>query len=648
MGTPRTAAWAAFLGLALAAAGCAAPEVRVSTWQPVGEGVWRSPGTPAAYALIEGDSALLIGAAAGADPAELRFAGASKIDLVLLTHHHRHSLHRAAAFLEAGVPVRAPRASIAWISADGVRAAWARAVPVPEAGRTYGLRDRSFDVWNYHLLPEGLPKVDCTIDDGTEIDWRGWTLKAYAAPGHSRDHTAYAARRKDSEGPALLFCGDAMAEPGRMWAPYTTDWDHWTDEGLQAAATSLRRLAALKPARVFPEHGPALSSAPEAALLATAQNAEEAGFLKSYERFTKLRVRNAPAPRPLEKTQVATAGQLPFSRLSDHLFLSGNTYVVASRRGPTLVVDPFGPDLSPRLRKLELDRFIGPVEVVLVSHAHNDHYVGVHDLPHRDWFQVWTLDQVATPIGSPQYFMAPYLDPRPLATDRVLKDGQILGWREYALKIHHLPGQTAHAVGIETVIDGRKCFFTGDNFFVPDQFSGSGGWSGRNRGLPGGYAASARAVLAARPSWVLASHGGAFEFMEEDWKRRVQWAEAAAAAADRLSPTGRHLLDWDPHRIRVEPFVTRAMPDRSLTLDLVLSNPRERAATFTLELDGRGLLDGFRRTVTLAPGATLRQGVDVRLREDVPAGRHVFPVRVAEGEVEDGTDLCFIVDIPAR
>jgi len=44
-------------------------------------------------------------------------------------------------------------------------------------------------------------------------------------------------------------------------------------------------------------------------------------------------------------------------------------------------------------------------------------------------------------------------------------------------KFRFLPGQTEFTMGVETEIDGKRCFFTADNWFHQDQFSGSGGWS---------------------------------------------------------------------------------------------------------------------------------------------------------------------------
>src|SRR5438876_12252796 len=70
-------------------------------WAEVTSGVLRSPGVPAGYALVSGDRALLIDAPRPAD--ELKAQGVKKIEVVLLTHHHRDSCAAAAKFLADGV-----------------------------------------------------------------------------------------------------------------------------------------------------------------------------------------------------------------------------------------------------------------------------------------------------------------------------------------------------------------------------------------------------------------------------------------------------------------------------------------------------------------------------------------------------------------
>src|SRR5262249_21708236 len=137
-------------------------------------------------------------------------------------------------------------------------------------------------------------------------------------------------------------------------------------------------------------------------------------------------------------------------------------------------------------------------------------------------------------------------DGGPGGFDGRFKDGEQAAWREYTFRFDHLPGQTEFTMGVETKIDGKKCFFTADNWFHQDQFSGTGGWMGLNRSWPLPYAESAQKVLDAAPDWVLAEHGGPFEFDREDWRRRGRWGEEGAKAADGRSPGGSHRPDGDP------------------------------------------------------------------------------------------------------
>ena len=76
---------------------------------------------------------------------------------------------------------------------------------------------------------------------------------------------------------------------------------------------------------------------------------------------------------------------------------------------------------------------------------------------------------------------------------------------------------------------------------------------------PPGYARSAQQVLDAKPDWVLAEHGGAFEFNAEDFRRRVQWGQESAKAADGICVSASHRHDWDPNRVHIEPVLRKAV-----------------------------------------------------------------------------------------
>jgi glyoxylase-like metal-dependent hydrolase (beta-lactamase superfamily II) len=599
-------------------------------WREVLPGVFRSFGLPAGYALVDKGSALLIDAPAAAE--DWKQLGVRSVDAVLLTHHHRDSCAAAGGLLAAGIKVKAPRSSAEWLSPEGVRKYWQESLPLRNSRTAY------------LVVPAGLEGIEYSLEDGQRISWHGWELRVLATPGHSADHVSFVAR-KGRDGQLLLFTGDALAAPGKIWSPYTTDWDHWTDAGLAAAAKSLGKLAEVTPQVILPAHGRPITKDPARALLQAAEAAAEAGFLKSFERFSKKRLGNPPKYCFLAPEQAGSTGEKPWSKLSEHLYLTGNTYVLVSRDNAVLVVDPWGKRSVDQIKKLQADHHFGPVERVIFSHAHYDHYDGIYDLSGRQQFEIWSLAEVAKPIAEPGFYRAPFLDARPVHFDRRFEDGATVRWREYVFTFHHFPGQTYFTSAVQTIIDGKKCVFAADNFFHVDLYSGTGGWMGLNRSWPGYYAASAQKLLDLRPDWVLGEHGGAFEFNAEDMSRRVQWGQAAARAADALSPSGKHRQDWDPHHVHVEPILHQARPGATLRATLVADNPLSSPRNLTIKLEGRGLTPDQIWNLQLAPAGTARREIAVPLDNSLAAGRHVLSLRVLDGDQIDSSDAFLCIDV---
>src|SRR5262245_47373280 len=227
----------AFIGLAawLRSAAQSEPAPR---WTEVTPGVYRSPGAPAGYALVADGKALLIDAPSPADG----LPGDPKADRVLLTHYHRASVAEVGAFLKNKVPVHAPKTADEWLDTAKVRKYWQESLPLRNSRTAY------------LVVPQGFDGIEYSLTDKQAIAWHDWTLKIIDVPGHARAHIAILAQKKD--GPRVLFCGGAFASAGKLWAPFTTDWDHWTDLGLKPAGQSLRKLGELKPDMLCPAHGP--------------------------------------------------------------------------------------------------------------------------------------------------------------------------------------------------------------------------------------------------------------------------------------------------------------------------------------------------------------------------------------------------------
>ena len=288
---------------------------------------------------------------------------------------------------------------------------------------------------------------------------------------------------------------------------------------------------------------------------------------------------------------------------------------------------------------------VGPVEAVMISHAHNDHYTGIFALPDRASYQVWTLNRVAQVVDAPHKYLAPYVDARVPKVDRALQDREVIRWHELELKFHHLPGQTTFAMGVEVQVDGKRCLFTGDNFFHHEQYSGSGGWSGRNRGLPAGYVQSVEKIQAMRPDWILAEHGGAFEYHAEDFRRRRDFAIRAGELADRISPHGDHRIDWDPQRVRVVPLICPAHAGARVALRIVVDNPTNKLTMYSIQSTRPEIASPQRWKLTAGGDSTTVLDIELDVPSTAPAGRMVVPFIVKGDGGIDPSDAFVVLDV---
>jgi glyoxylase-like metal-dependent hydrolase (beta-lactamase superfamily II) len=614
----------------------AQPKHDLKHWDKVGEGVYRSKDGPHSYALVSGDRVMLIDATV--PPEAVTELGAKTVEAVLLTHHHRDTAAFAGEYRKKNVPVRAPKESSDWLIPESVTKFWKEAIPLRNSRTAY------------FVLPEGIEGVDCTLADGKDLRFGPWRVTPIATPGHSRDHFAFFVEpAADAKGPRYLFCGDALHSRGKLWTPYTTDWDHWTDIGLKPTAESLRKLAKLNTTALLPAHGPVVTDDIAKTLTDTATVVEEAAFMKSYERYTKERLKDEPKYAFLvPKEQIASAGEKPWAKVADRLWITGNTYVLQSKTGDGIfVLDPWGQRSADQVAKLQKDEKLGPVELVAFSHAHYDHFDGIHVLNGRDRCEVWSLDLVAAPLKDPNRFRAPFLDPRPIKFTKELKDGETATWGGYTFKFHHLPGQSYFTSAIEITIDGKRCLFTADNFFHQDQFSGTGGWMGLNRSYPAVYGTSAKKVLDIAPERVLAEHGGPYIFSAEDYRRRVAWGEVAGKAADALCLSGNHQWDWNPNRVEFEPHLQSAKPGEKLKAVLRLNNAPAKNQTVTVTIRGRGIVPDSTHALTALAGTSKEQAIALAITADAKPGRYVIELRTTDGSGVEGCDGFFAVDVPS-
>ena len=295
--------------------------------------------------------------------------GAKSVDSVLLTHHHR-DIVRFAGEYRAKKVLKARREGVGGLPDAGERPA--------SSGRN---RSAANSRTAYFVLPEGVEGVDCSLTDGKTFAFGNWNVTPVAPPGHSRDHFAFLVEPVRDEGPRYLFAGDALhsrANSGR----YTTDWDHWTDIGLKPTAESLRKLAKLNATLVLP-HGPVIKDDYRAKVLNGHRGGGGRGRvheeLRAATRNSASRTnRNTTSScrRRWSRAPARSRGR----RLRRSCGSPG-TLTCSSRRRATALSSTRGASGSAdQVAKLQKDEKLGLVELVAFSHAHYDHFDGIHVL----------------------------------------------------------------------------------------------------------------------------------------------------------------------------------------------------------------------------------------------------------------------------
>jgi glyoxylase-like metal-dependent hydrolase (beta-lactamase superfamily II) len=199
---------------------------------------------------------------------------------------------------------------------------------------------------------------------------------------------------------------------------------------------------------------------------------------------------------------------------------------------------------------------------------------------------LWAQEHVARAAADCEGRRRPWLPAGGLRCDRRLSDRERFSWREHSFTAHWMPGQTDAHAGYSARIDGRRVLFTGDNFYFPQTWGGSGGLSGFNGAWDAGagYAVSARRVLEVEPEWLLMEHGMASACVPAWFECTIEWSERIALLQKVLCPERDRARHCNPYLIAFEPFVTAARAGTNTRIVVQLDNrgaDRPRRAELT-------------------------------------------------------------------
>jgi glyoxylase-like metal-dependent hydrolase (beta-lactamase superfamily II) len=559
------------------------------SWERISESIALLRDTCNVYCVHRGNRAILIDAGSGAAAEALGELGVEKVDWVLHTHHHRDQCWGTPRLRKMGARVAVP---------EYERSLFAEAELFWRTKRVY---DNYNDRNTFFASPVDIP-VDRVLEDYEEFEWEGLRLRILPAKGHTYGSSMLVG---EIDGKRVAFTGDLVTKGGKLYQYHSLEYGYGDRIGGLFTLQSAKALRKESPDLALPSHGEPITD-PVADCAALEQRLVSlwrlgmatkmlgaAADLESYNAF----------PEP------------PFIQLSPHLLWGGlhtcsNFYVILSDSGKACLVDyghsfhahmATGSDREDsdtmrfvvhHLDELREVYHVKKIDVVLITHIHDDHTVGIPYLQRHEGTEAWALDTVSQVLKDPAAWCStPCTLKRPIRFAREFRDGETFRWEEFAFVVRHAPGQTEFHSVIGTEIDGQKVAFTGDNIFESPAPGRSGHWENQ-----------VYQTTVLRNSYQLKMHRKCADVMDDlapdlvcpGHRRVIEWDSRTGSEyrsfVERQERVVRELIGEPAEQFvdlfwaRLLPYLCEAKPSQRLSYTLLLRNNLERKARFEARL----------------------------------------------------------------
>jgi glyoxylase-like metal-dependent hydrolase (beta-lactamase superfamily II) len=574
----------------------------------------------------DGQRALLIDCGDEGVTRALSKLGITKVEQVVLTHHHRDQACGAHDLAAAGAKIGVPAAERPYF--DDPAKYWddSHLWRVSESFRPDRL-----------LLTEPL-RVDEAFADGHQMTFGPAKLSVLNTPGHTEGAVSYLV---EVDGNRVVFCGDCIYDEGRVWDVYSLQkgfsqggqriggyhgfmGDRWR------LVESLGRLKDLRPKVLVPSHGNLISE-PDKAIDALARR-----FETCYENYVAISALRHYFPK-LFTDYAGRPGQMPIRpgiKPPDCLRHFGTTWILVSQGGAALVMDVGSPGIVDQIKRLLGEGRIKSVEGLWVTHYHNDHTDGIPRFQQEFDCPCITDRRVAEVLTDPRAWRLPCLAPEPIRVHRPMQDGQSWQWHEFKLTSYFYPGQTLYHAALLAENEGLRMLFIGDSHTmsgIDDYCAYNRNWLGRDVGFQ--YCISLLEKL--QPTHLFNPHvdlaftftPGEIRFMRDNLDRRER-------LFGELVPWDHANYGLDPSWVRCHPYTQEAKQGEKVRLKVVITNHSAKPQTAAC----RAVLP---RALGGRPTPWVETQVPAKAEKDLPLGfplpphtrpgRYVVPVDVKCG-----------------
>jgi len=537
------------------------------------------------YVIKSGERALLVGFGSGDILRRLPEIGLRRVDEVVLTHHHRDQAQGLCDIEAFDFHVDVPAKEARFF--EDVESFW-RDVQI---FLNYDCRSH----WN--TVRQSV-RVTRRLNPGDRVSWQGIELEAIETPGATDHALSYFA---NIDGRKVVFCGNLISGAGKVPNWFDLHWDYYGfTQGIAASLESFARIRAKNPVVLLPAHGDPIDN-PIAAMEANAR--------------TYAVLREMLVPNELVRVHQEVRQILP------HLvFLGANCYAILSASGKAFVWD-YGYVDRGRVDELKKRFGVKRIDAASFSHYHDDHGIRAWEL-YREGTAFWVYENMADIFAHPARYRLPCLIPFSIPVNRVLHDGEKVGWEEYELEFFHLPGQTEFHQGLLATIDGKRVIFTGDDTWnkkLTEKVRNGPLVPQNEYLLDSGFIACARKMLECRPDLVCPAHTEEYSPTTQDLQEFLGWAlrlrEVMTSLIDQPDPN----FGMDYRWCYFYPYRVEPAPGDRIRLELRLRNHLFKTANVVIKLK---LPEGFscpfpERTVSLAGKTQVAVPFDIiRVRAD--------------------------------
>lgn len=586
---------------------------------------WRS--TCNAHLIREGDAALMINLGDGSVLDHLGEIGVKRVEMLLLTGHHRELLQGISRLDRTATKIAAPTEEQPLFETPGDFRKWH-----PRLGDKLTVHGSSY------VRPPSQPVIiDRWLADGDVIGWRGISIQCLSTPGHSPGGMSFVLKR---DGKASAFIGGLMHDGAKMTNWFDTEWDYGFAKGLDALIASVDKLIAIAPDTAFSSQGPVIANAAEQL---KAYRGKLAAFRPDYVRGYPVESLSKRGPHPATRPTKANY----IVQVTPHLYMFGhemagkNFAIIIADSGHALLLDC---GLFP---KLVLERIISDmkehlglkqIDACWISHSHGDHFTLAAALKEHG-VKFWTMDSIADKCENPRAYDYPAMiaayggETQSAKIDRVLKAGDVIEWEGHKLHIDWMPGQTEFGNALWLELDGKKIVFTGDNLFGDPSDPAQNGHEcvvARNSAITEeGYLVAAKYLQKLKPDIIMGAHTVLMTEPAAFIDRYHDWALRIIRHYKDLLPDENYEYLFDPYWVSAYPYRIDLAKAETQTVQVTVRNFRGKPQRHRVELR---LPPGIAAEPAVLEGsiaAKSRQTFPVKLtvtdRSKVAAGVQIVP-----------------------